>query len=150
MKVKTVSQTGREVSRVLQYNGFLSGGCRSELSGALNTPCWNEPPSKSNTSVLADLWVFKEKRVTALPPCWMIVCGCPLTVLGISPSPGGGGGQSSRKKDYTVWQIPGEKTQETKPAALLFRLTTWVTEKQNKKKTEQRTLMFVIWKPCLI
>lgn len=37
MKVKTARQRGREVSRVIQYNDFLSGGSRSELSEALNT-----------------------------------------------------------------------------------------------------------------
>lgn len=42
-------------------------------------------PSESSTSVLADLWPFKEAGVTVLPPLRM------SAVPDISLSPGGGG-----------------------------------------------------------
>lgn len=77
-------------------------------SSAPKTLRRNEALSESNTSVLADLWPFKEARVTALPPRRMMVCGCPLTVPGTSPSPGGGGYEAPGSR---ITQF-GENTEE--------------------------------------
>lgn len=89
-----------EDSPVTENNDFFWTGRRSELSEAL---------SESNTSVLADLRTFKEPRVTAPSPSRVTVCGCPLAVLGISPSPGGWRKPGSSRQDYTVWRNTSRK-----------------------------------------